>query len=463
MKKISFILFILILFYSCSSVKPGNDGQGIIDDRISMPQTDEEVYDSMESLALTGDYAAAAEQMSHLSEEERQDEETVLLYSSLLISSGDFTEAKNELNKILKENPDNTEALLNLAIIEGINGDMDTQLSILKKIVDKEPENSVAQAAIGDIYLSTRRYNQAKKYFQASLNTEAENRFAQLGMGRVLLLEGNAEGAMVYLDAAITQDDTDALAFSERSRAKTEISDYSGADADLSHAIELMPDYYWFYIDRGKLRLSMMGEYETALKDFNMAVELNPDYFYAYLYRAQAYDLLKNYDQAIADYTRVISERDDYYYAFVPLAILYYYTEQWDNAALYFQKAYSIDNDQTFALMAGVCGLQGSNKKLTEKFIDDFIAKQERDAGFYEVGRALIENTFDGYALHVLGRMKKNDDYYRCVFYLAASYKMQGRDHLAETYYQEVVEGDKIGLLEYKLAQYELSKGGIDE
>jgi tetratricopeptide (TPR) repeat protein len=378
------------------------------------------------------------------------------------MKNGELDQARTELNTILEDDPDNSEALINLAIIEGIDGDRNKQISLLKRIIDKDPENSLAQAAAGDFYITTRRYNQAKKHFQKSLASDPDNDYAQLGMGRALLLQGEAETALGYFNKVLDTDKPDALAYSERARAKTEISDYKGALEDLTNAIEIEPDYYWFYIDRGKLRQSMVGDFRGALEDFNKAIELKPDYFYPYLYRGQINDALKNYDAAVKDYEFIVEHKPDYYYAYVPLAMLYYVNEQWDDSALYFQKAYSIDQDVGYALMAGICGLQGSNPKESEKFISNFIAKLDRESGFYHVGRALIEPGHDGYALHVVSKLKEPSEKARCLFYLAALYQNMGNESLAITYFEEVVESDFVGLMEFRLAEYELEKADID-
>lgn len=466
-KTILFILAVVFLIFSCKTGPETEDSAAKSAE--TSEAADQEIYDDMpvidavETLVGSGDYAAAAEQMSRLSEEERNEEDSVLLYSSLLISSGEYDKAGTELDSILEKDAENVEALFNKAIIEGINGDMDAQLTILKQILEIDPENSLAQAATGDFYLANRRYNQAKKYFQTSLEIDSENAYAQLGMGRTLLVQGETEAAMEYLNIAAENDSENALVYAERARANTELSDYIKADEDLTTAIEIMPDYYWFYIDRGKLRQTMMGNYRTALEDFNAAIELKPDYFYAYLYRAQINDAVKDYETALSDYEYVLENKPDYYYAYVPVAILYYFDQRWDDAALYFQKAYSIEQDDGFALMAGMCGLRGSNPAESEKFIQNYIGKKSRESAFYHVGRAMIEKGYDGYALHYITISADKKERASALFYLAALYQNFGNPSLAVKYYEEVRESEQIGLMEYKLAEYELEKAGINK
>ena len=482
MKK-NFPLFLILLFsFSCQSgpkivedmpeapIKAGppvmetppengqtvEDAQGQPED--VGPNKDLSSLRALENSAISGDYAAALVEFENLTEEERSGEETALLYSSLLISAGEFGEAEAELNKLREKDPDNTEALFNLAIIEGINGDMSGQLGLLKEIIEKEPDNSMAQAAIGDIYLATRRYKQAQNYFQAGLDADPDNSYALLGMGRTLLVDGNPEGALVYLNEAMERSEDDALIFASRAKAKTELGDYQGAEKDYTKAIDLMPDFYWFYMDRGILRQLMTSDTQSALDDFDKAIELNPDYFWAYLHRAQVLDLLDKYTEAISDYEKVLEYKDDYYYAYVPMAILYFFVEEWDKSSYLFQKAYEIEEDPGFALMAGLCGLRGNNPANAKTYISNFIARQDRDLGFYHVGRAFIENGYDNYALHVISRLSDKTEMSRCLFYMAEYYQDKRSDNLALTYFEEVVEKGIFSIFEYRLTEFELNK-----
>ena len=90
-----------------------------------------------------------------------------------------------------------------------------------------------------------------------------------------------------------------------------------GAEEDLSAAIELEPDYFWNYLDRGRLRLRRLGDADGALDDFNRAIEIEPAIFYPYVFRAGIYDDRGELEKAAEDYRFVISVKPDYYFAFV--------------------------------------------------------------------------------------------------------------------------------------------------
>jgi tetratricopeptide (TPR) repeat protein len=81
--------------------------------------------------------------------------------------------------------------------------------------------------------------------------------------------------------------------------------DYPKAIDNLNKSIELYPDYYNAYIDRGDAYNSL-GNYQKAIENFNQAISLRPNAIQAYEGLGEAYKALKNDVQAIANFTKVI-------------------------------------------------------------------------------------------------------------------------------------------------------------
>ena len=95
-----------------------------------------------------------------------------------------------------------------------------------------------------------------------------------------------------------------------------------GAESDLSSAIELEPNYFWHYLDRGRLRIRELGDSEGALEDFNRAIEIDPAIFYPFVFRAGIYDEAGEYELAAVDYKRIIEQKPEYYFA-IPHSALF--------------------------------------------------------------------------------------------------------------------------------------------
>lgn len=85
---------------------------------------------------------------------------------------------------------------------------------------------------------------------------------------------------------------------------KFQNGDAAGALKDYNKAIELKPDYYKAYNNRGILKSSELKKDNDALKDFEKAIEINPDYAEAYLGRGTSKYNLKDFDGACKDWQK---------------------------------------------------------------------------------------------------------------------------------------------------------------
>jgi tetratricopeptide (TPR) repeat protein len=87
--------------------------------------------------------------------------------------------------------------------------------------------------------------------------------------------------------------------------AKHELGDFNDAIQVYNIALELTPNDYFAYRDRGISKLSL-NKYEEALDDFNEAVNKNPNLFGAYNYRGIVKFLLKDKAGAKDDFLMAI-------------------------------------------------------------------------------------------------------------------------------------------------------------
>ena len=101
------------------------------------------------------------------------------------------------------------------------------------------------------------------------------------------------------------QEAKEAQLLYEASTAEYRDRDFTGAIADLSKAIELVPTNATFYFKRGNVE-HYLGKYNEAAADYSKAIELEPKYWPAYDNRGNVEFLLGNPNGAIADYTKSI-------------------------------------------------------------------------------------------------------------------------------------------------------------
>ena len=96
---------------------------------------------------------------------------------------------------------------------------------------------------------------------------------------------------------------------------KHELSDYNGAIADYTQAIQLKSDSAEFYAVRG-LAKQQLEQYPAAIADYNKAIQLKPDYAEAYYNRGLAKTTLGQHSVAITDFDKAIQLKSDYVEAY---------------------------------------------------------------------------------------------------------------------------------------------------
>lgn len=84
---------------------------------------------------------------------------------------------------------------------------------------------------------------------------------------------GDEEGAMALAADLVAQHPSEARVWSLRSYLRGRVSDYAGAVADVTHAIELDPMEPSYLLSRGMDRLRL-GDYLLAAEDFSRGLDL---------------------------------------------------------------------------------------------------------------------------------------------------------------------------------------------
>ena len=171
----------------------------------------------------------------------------------------------------------------------------------------------------------------------------------------------------------IRLDQQNFIAVNERARLKfDEFGDYTGAEIDYSHALELNPEYVDALVNRGLVRLRLkkykeaaadfraardletgradvynglgllsfeQHQPEAALAHFDKAVVLNPDFADAYNNRGLLHRAEGRMTAALADFNTAIRLKPEYPSAYVNRGVAYQMQHRYDHAALDFEAA----------------------------------------------------------------------------------------------------------------------------
>jgi tetratricopeptide (TPR) repeat protein len=90
--------------------------------------------------------------------------------------------------------------------------------------------------------------------------------------------------------------------------------DYEEAISSYDKAVEIKPDYYEAWYNRG-ISLGNLGRYEEAISSYDKAVEFKPDYHNAWYNQGISLDNLGRYEEAISSYDKAVEFKPDYHQA----------------------------------------------------------------------------------------------------------------------------------------------------
>jgi tetratricopeptide (TPR) repeat protein len=119
-------------------------------------------------------------------------------------------------------------------------------------------------------------------------------------------LDNEAEVSQPKQDqVAVTEAQLKADGDFERAWQHFKKGNFYSAISGFDEVIELNPQHYEAYLNRGTARLLIL-EYDGAISDFNKTIQLNPKHAVAYANRGSAYEEKGSPDRAIADYSYAI-------------------------------------------------------------------------------------------------------------------------------------------------------------
>ncbi len=112
--------------------------------------------------------------------------------------------------------------------------------------------------------------------------------------------------------------------------------------ADYAKAIKLNPDNSYAYYNRG-IVYADIGQYLLAIADYTKAIELNPGYAIAYYNRGNAYNRNGRSDLALPDYNKAIELNPQYASTYVNRGNIYKFQSRFDLAMADYNKAIELN------------------------------------------------------------------------------------------------------------------------
>ena len=247
--------------------------------------------------------------------------------------------------------------------------------------------------------VNSRSYTDATTFYISAISLNTNSALAYFNKGCLEKdVEGKLQDAINDYTKAIEINPDYFKAYNNRGFAYGTQGLINKAIADFTKAIELKPDYADALINRGGTYFQLKI-YDKAIDDFTKAIEIEPEFATTYYNRANVYSSIGDFENAINDFTKATKLKPDYAEAYYNRGNLYCSQRLFNNAISDYTKTIELTPDKTDAYYNRGTAYNAQN--LFDKAIIDFsqvIERNPNDASAY----------FNrGNAYHKIGMNKK--------------------------------------------------------
>lgn len=206
------------------------------------------------------------------------------------LDAGEAQPALDAYNEILEAEPKAGNVWVMRAIAKWKLKDLSGARADLAQAIALHPDNVDAYRVRGQMRYEAKDYSNSLADFTKAIDEVKSNLRAVMGAGDK--------------DAAISYEQENAELWGMRAEVESKLGDNSAAIYDLTHAIELKPDFVAAFYLRGQL-YEATGESGSAEADYSKVIGLNPRHADALNNRAWIRFHALKWDDAIADGKKV--------------------------------------------------------------------------------------------------------------------------------------------------------------
>ncbi|MDR2942703.1 MAG: tetratricopeptide repeat protein [Treponema sp.] len=423
----------------------------------------EAILTEVSRLMTRREYLSALELFDKMDSSVRHTPEIQLLRASLLNSTGRFADARAIASGIAASDPKNIDALLVLASSASLEGKEREQRTLLERVVSIDPKNLNAITELGYIALRAQSLRTAAAQFEKALAIDGDYREALVGRAVVYRYTNDPKRSEQLLNRAIRQNPQWVTPFHERARLYKGAGFLQDALKDLDTAKEIEPDNYWVCVDRAAVLIEL-NRRKDALEDLDRAVILDPGGFLAYVYRAGIRDESGDYKGAEQDYTAIMKIKPDYYFAAEGLGIIKMRNNQYIEARDAFLAAYrQAPKELNYAMLAAINWMKGGRMSDPKQFLAQVLRTVPRDSPDWHIIRLYHDLSGDSDMVDKINREQNLDVKSKMMFYIAHYYDARGNKSLANKFFLEVKDMNRIHAIEWKINDFILKERGLND
>ena len=217
--------------------------------------------------------------------------------------------AINDYKKVTSGYFQSASACNNLANVYSYIGKDDLALEAINKAIILKPDDPSFLMNRANKYKNIGQNNNALKQYDELISLYPN--IASLYYNRGFFHAGNKNYELALKDFKKTEEISDDInllkqLYFYRAKVYHSTENYFNEVLDLNKVINIDPDYYLAYKNRGLAYLEL-SKFNKAIKDFEKVLEIAPYYNKVYSVLAEAYNKTQNYEKAILNYEKAIS------------------------------------------------------------------------------------------------------------------------------------------------------------
>jgi len=465
-------LLILVTVTGCASKTEtapegttGTEGQSVVEIPAE-PEPEPDVFTEegfiakLQRTLREGTVEDALALYDQLPEEYADDFDLLYLKATLLFSLGDYEATAAQADELEAIDPVNADLIMLRMMLAKATGNAADKQKALQDLLKVDPSNSDANTELGDEWMLKRNFRKANQYYTKALAGDKNNADALLGYGQSNYYMGELNKAKDAFERLTDVDPTNAMAWSFLAKLDCENEDYASAIENITHALELEPEFYDYWVDYG-LYLNHRNRNQEAIDAWTKAIELRPDYFLAYVYRGGIYDTMNRLEDALNDLLVVTQLNKEYYYADESIAVLLWGLQDYVQSRAWFEKTLELypSNTSYYMMIALTYYMEGTkeSKKQGRDYINKVVLKKyNRDSAEYAVARLFYDNLQPAQVDAKVKAITNSNERGKWLFYLGMYYHMNGNDEMAYKYYSSVDNIQSAQFFEFRLNEWAL-------
>ena len=241
-----------------------------------------------------------------------QDNVPKLLQQAKLYSKVDRSKAIDLYYRVLALDSTVVTAYYERGVLEFKVDSVDRALADFDKALELNPDLQLLHVFKGFANRRKGDYESAIENFTTYIdNSELDTlAFEYMIRGKLKMDNGDMEGAFEDFSTAETMSPLEEHLHFYKFTMKYRTGMYKEAITELNKAIELNPEFYGYYYNRGNAYFNM-GLFSKAFEDYETSLNMNRENADAFYRRGWVKDTLENCSEAIIDYSLAIRLKDD--------------------------------------------------------------------------------------------------------------------------------------------------------